>query len=231
MTRRAAITYDGLPISSGGAHKLRTRGFRAGLVALQSFVEGISLEESPSELHIELLEGGGIAKDFSAPLRSEFDARFARIRTRRVGTCTACQWRIDPISLASLIERFERAGPVPQAAYAGPALVIHINWNIVFFASGTRRQLPYQSKEDYLGFDTGSRHFLGCSFLSARISSATSAHLFLSLPFEEVTPAAKHLASEIQAAFPSRLSSKHWKIWKLAEGGNGYTGRKIMPLC
>jgi len=231
MARLAAITYDGLPISSGGAHKLQTRGFRAGLMALQSFVAATSLDEIPSSLYVELLEGAGVAEDFSAPLRSEFDPRFAKMRSRRVGGYVAHQWRIDPSSLTWVIEKCERASPVPQAAYAGPALVMLVNWNLLFFDSRTRGQLPYQTKEDYLGFDTGSQHFLGHSLLFARISHTTSAHLFLSLPFEDVTPAARQLASEIQAKFPARLSTKRWKIWRLAKSGNGYVGRKIVPPC
>ena len=231
MTQLAAITYDGLPISSGGTHKLKTRGFLAGLTALQSFVEAISLDVIPSNLLIEIVVGDGIPKDFSAPLLSEFDARYTKIRVRKIGTYTGHQWCIDPISLNQLVERFEHVGAIPQAGHAGPSAVIHATWNLLLFDSQTRQRLPYQSKEDYLGFDVASQHYLGHSFVYSRISEATSAHLFLSLPFDEVTAEAKRLVGEIQANFPARLSAKHWKIWRLKKAKNGYVGRKIAALC
>ena len=53
VTRSAAITYDGLPISGGGAHTLRTRGFVAGFNALQSFATAVSLAPLPTTLAVE----------------------------------------------------------------------------------------------------------------------------------------------------------------------------------
>jgi hypothetical protein len=231
MTRLAAITYDGLPTSSGGAHKLRTRGFLVGLTSLQSFAAATSLDVIPSNLLIEVVEGDGVPTDFSAPLLSELDDRYTKIRVRGIGAYAGHQWGIDPLSLNQLVERFERAGPIPQAGYAGPAVVIHATWNLLFFDPRTRQKIPYQGKEDYLGFDIDFQRYLGCSFVYSRISEVTSAHLFLSLPFEEVTADAKRLAGEIQANFPARLSSRHWKIWRLTKAKNSYVGRRIPGLC
>src|SRR5437879_3014615 len=118
MTRLGAITYDGLPISSGGAHKLRTRGFLAALNALQSFAAAISLDVIPSKLIIEVVEGDDVPKEFSETLFSEFDARYPRIRQRQIGAYTGNQWGIDSISLSRLAERFDQIGPIPIAGYA-----------------------------------------------------------------------------------------------------------------
>jgi hypothetical protein len=53
LTRRAAIIYDGLPISSGGAHKLRTRGFTDALLVLQSFVTAVSVDPRPKDCVVD----------------------------------------------------------------------------------------------------------------------------------------------------------------------------------
>ena len=139
------------------------------------------------------------------------------------------QWNVDSHSLTRVLERFERARPIPGAGYAGHSVVIHANWNLLLFDSRNRRQLPYQTREDYLGFETNDRCFLGRSTVYARISEFTTAHLFLSLPFEEFTEDATRLINEIQDSFPARLSSKHWKLWRLTKSQGGYVGRKIGP--
>jgi hypothetical protein len=73
MIRCAAITYDGLPTSGGGARKLRTRGFPAGQTALRSFATAISLDTIPCNLRVEVMEGVGVPKELSTSLLSEFD--------------------------------------------------------------------------------------------------------------------------------------------------------------
>jgi len=231
MIRRGAITYDGLPLSKGGAHKLRARGFLDGQAALQSFAAAISLDVRPRNLLIEVMVGDGVPKELSASLCSEFDALYSKRRVRAIGAYTGHQWDIDSTSFDQLLERFEHAGPIPQAGFVGSSIVIHATWNLLLFDSRTRRRLPYQCKEDYLGFGIDFQRYLGCSFVYARISEVTSAHLFLSLPFEEVDADAKRLAGEIQASFPARLSSKQWKIWRLTKAQNSYVGRKIAALC
>jgi hypothetical protein len=227
VIRRAAITYDGLPVSSGGAHKLRTRGFLAGHAALQAFAEAISLDARPFNLLIEVIEGDGVPEEFSAPLLRELGVRYPKIRVRGIGDYTGHQWEIESTSLNQVLERFERGGPVPEAGYAGPAVVIHATWNLVLFDSRTGRELSYQRRENYLGYDTSYHCYLGRSFMYSRISDKTSAHLFLSLPFEDVTADARRLAGEIQTSFPARLSSKHWKIWRITRDQDSYVGRKI----
>jgi hypothetical protein len=146
MARVAAITYDGLPISSGGAHKLRTRGFTAGLNALQNFANASSLDPIPTGLAVEVLEGDGVPKAFSSALLAEFDARFTKKTVRQIGEYTGHQWTIDPISLNRIVEKFDNLRPIPQAEYAGHAVLVHATWNLVFFDSKTRQPLPYQTR-------------------------------------------------------------------------------------
>ena len=229
VTRSAAITYDGLPISSGGAHTLRTRGFVAGFNALQSFATAVSLVLSPPRLAVEVLEGKGVPVEFTSSLFSDLDVRFTKRTDRRVGEYVAHQWAVEPTSLEGIVDTLEKLRPIPKTEYAGHAALVHATWNIVLFDS-SRRPLPYQGKEHYLGFDCDSQRFLGQSFVYARISEATTAHLFLSLPYEDVNSDVRRLAAQIQTHFPARLSSSHWKIWRLAKNGQRYVGRKASGL-
>ena len=229
MPQLAAITYEGLPLASGSAHKLRTRGFVEGVNALQSFASAVSLDPIPKDLLLEVVEGDGIPKEFTDALRSEFDGRFIRRPSRGLGAYTGHQWEINASNLNPIVEQLERLRPIPQAGYAGEGVVVHATWNLVLVDS-ERRPLPHQNKEDYLGFEVGYQVYLGQSLVYARISETTTAHLFLSLPFEDVTDDARRLVGEIEKHFPCRLSSKHWKLWKLTKNGERYVGRKIPGL-
>lgn len=229
MSRIAAITYEGLPLANGGAHKLRTRGFVAAFNALQSFVSAVSIDAIPKELLVEVVEGDGVPKQFSDSLASEFDSNFMRRPSRRIGAYTGHQWEINATCVNRIVDQFERLRPIPQAGYAGEAALLHATWNLVL-ADNQRQPLPHQDKDDYLGHEVGYKIYLGQSLVYARISETTTATLFLTLPFEDVNDSAKRLAAEIESRFPCRLSSKHWKIWRLTKNGRSYVGRKIPGL-
>jgi len=229
MPRLAAITYEGLPLASGGAHTFRTRGFVAAFTALQSFVSAVSVDAVPEELLVEVLEGDGVPKEFSESLSSEFDSNFMRRPSRKIGAYTGHQWEVSATSVNRIIDQFEKLRPIPQAGYAGGAALVHATWNLVL-ADKDGKPLPHQDKDDYLGYEVGYKLHLGRSLVYGRISETTTAHLFLTLPFEDVTDDARRLAAEIASRFPCRLSSKHWKMWRLTKNGRSYVGRKIPGL-
>lgn len=226
MVLPSAITYDGLPISRGGAHRLRTRGVRAGLSAVRRFAQAVSLQPEPSDLRIEVLAGGGVPPAFSDPLIAEFDARFATARVRRIGAFTGRQWTIGPSDLDPLAARLDAAAP-PAAGPAGSSVVIHATWRLVLFDPSTRRPLPGQDRDSYLGLDAAPGCPLGRSFVYASLAGASTARLFLSLPFDDAAPEARRLAAAVRAAFPVPLSPQHWKLWRLSRAGDSYVGRRI----
>lgn len=230
MIRRGSITYDGLPISSGGAHSLRQKGFVDTYEALQKFVNAISLEREARSVEIELFDLGGGGYTHFLSLCSELDDKYHRKHGRQIGEYHGNQWKVDPTELRPLIYDLERLRPIPIAGYAGRSLVAHVYWNLVF-ADTKGEPLPYQSRSHYLDFDVLYRtSYLGESVLYARISETSSANLFLSLPFEEANDEAGRLVKRIQEYFPARLSSKHWKRWTLTKNGKSYLGRKIPGL-
>jgi hypothetical protein len=226
VTRTAAITYDGLPISSGGAHTLRTRGLAAGFDALQSFADAVSLDSTPTNLVVEVMKGKGVPERFTSLLGSDFDDRLLQRAARRVGDCTSHQWTVAPSSLPWVMSTLEQFRPIPKTKCVRPAALVHATWNLVLF-DASRRPLPYQGREHYLDFDCDSQRFLGQSFVYGRISERTTANLFLSLPYDDVNGDVQRVAGQIQAHFPARLSFSHWKMWRLAKNGQRYIGRKI----
>lgn len=229
--RLGAITYEGLPISRGGAHRLPTRGYAEGCAALARFVGQVALADEPDRLVVETLTPRDIPPEPAiAAILPALEARFARERVRRVGTWAGRQWRLPPSDLAEMAESLDRAGPFSDASYAGPSVAVHASWRLTLLDPISRQPLPHQSADAYADFLIEGDQCLGVSRLNARIAAATSAHLFLSLPMESPSPEARGLAAAVQAAFPARLSPAHWKQWRLTRGGDRYVGRRIESL-
>lgn len=228
MSRSAAITYEGLPISSGGAHTLRTRGFVETARSLSDFVSSVSIISTPTDLTLELLSGGEINEtEFARQYEDAYGKYGLKKFTRAMGDYIGHQWALDVNTLHEVAAQLEKLRPIFHAGYAGWQVVLHATWKLEFREEDSHLALPYQSRTYYNDFEITWNVFLGESGVYARISEKSTAALFLSLPFEEVTEDCHRLAVRIQKAFPVRLSAKHWKRWSLTKAGKNYVGRKI----
>jgi hypothetical protein len=59
-----------------------------------------------SSYFVEVVEGDEVPKHFSAPLLSEFDTRYMKVRVREIGVAyKGHQWQIDPIGLLKGLSR------------------------------------------------------------------------------------------------------------------------------
>ena len=159
-----------------------------------------------------------------------FEARYRKLRVRTIGAYLGHQWDVPPGALAEIAEWLELAGPFPEAGYPGPTVVVQATWRLTLLDPATHEPLPHQSSADYLGFAIDADRQLGSSLLHGRIAGRTTAHLFLSLPFDAPSAEARGVAAQIRAAFPARLSASHWKQWRLTAAGNRYVGRKTEAL-
>jgi len=189
----------------------------------------MSLYPEATSVTLELFDPDDGAYTHFLALSREFDQKFRQKESREIGEHLGHQWIVDPIQLEPLVYDLERLRPIPNAGYAGRSVVVHVYWNLIFADSNGLR-LPFQSRTEYLQFDVDFQRYLGESFVYARISETSTAHLFLSLPFEEASDEARLLATRIQEYFPARISPKHWKHWTLTKNGKSYVGRKTPSL-
>lgn len=228
MPRLAAITYDGLPISSGGAHALRTRGFVETAKSLSNFVSRVSVDPTPVDVALELLSGGDLNDEEFSRLYNDARSRYGTEKfTRGLGKYVGHQWGLDVNDFRDTANRLEAIRPISLTEYTGYQVVLHATWKLNFLRNDSEVPLPFQSRVDYDEFEVAWQIFLGESGMYARISEKSTAGIFLSLPFEEVSSECRELVGRIQNAFPVRLSAKHWKRWTLSKAGKSYVGRKI----
>lgn len=227
--QEGAITYDGLPIASGGAHRLRTRDIKSAADSLQSFVSAISADCVPSALQFELLSSPDASHGCLAELIAEQNACYGEARTQVVGKRRAHRWNVPTSAFEQIVAAAALISSEPQDDVLAPVTIL-AGWTLTLIDPASGQTLPHQDPLHYGGFGIGDGRFLGRSSLFARLATRTTANLWLSLPFRDATEDAQLIAGHVQAQFPCKLSAKHWKQWALTKRGT-YTGRKIAPLC
>jgi hypothetical protein len=225
--QEGAITYDGLPLASGGAHRLRTRETETAANSLQSFVRAVSCDCVPSELQLEVLTDAGPIVGHFAGLIAANDARYGERRVQAVGTRRAHRWIVPSSAFHELVATTALNGGEPRAGSTN-SLTVLASWTIVLTEPKSGQLLPHQDPQDYGGFGVGDGRLLGRSSLFARLGQKTTANLWLSLPFQEPTEEARMIARHVQTHFPCQLSQKQWKQWVLTRAGT-YKARKIAP--
>jgi hypothetical protein len=226
--RPALITYEGLPLSSGGAHRLRTKGFVNAWRIIEHFLKERTDFARPEEIVIELLEGASLPDEFVTPLKQRFTLEFPVVRSRAVGEAVGRQWSVGRERLPALLQELEAVQPLPDFFVQPLAVDVALKFRLV--DRSTRKPLPFQNPSDYLHQDAGCAGHqlsLGSSVASARISTRSTLFVFLSLPFAEVSAELRDYVEFLGSAAPFTFSEKHWKVWTLNREGSGYVGRRI----
>jgi len=73
--RTALIVYDGLPISSGGGHTLRTKDRHAPWTQVRHFLDRFTTCDTPADVRLLLAEGSHVDADFFESAKAAFYPR------------------------------------------------------------------------------------------------------------------------------------------------------------
>jgi hypothetical protein len=232
MTRTAIITYDGLPISSGGAHQLRTHGPREAWSSVEPFLKKCTDYAAPKSLFVEVFEGQAIPKSFSDQVKKRFSQDLGNPKTRVVGKSTGNQYDVSLEQFNEVLDFLDGLQPYPPSpldSHFGP-VTLNLLADFRFIDQTSRMPLPHQDRNEYLNFEAGYRLYLGCSTIYAILSSKSTVSVFFSLPYEEATKELKDYVRFLQSHLPFRMSDKHWKRWHMNKALTGYIGRKISNI-
>ena len=222
------MTYDGLPVASGGAHRLGTLGPTEVMRQLSDFLNTCTAPSLPRGAYVEVIAGSGIANELLLSLIKEFTCKYGPPVRRHVGTGNlAHRWSVAPDEVDVHVARIEGMLPLPKHRHGLQLMAVAEQICFRLLHPETRLVLPYQHTAFYGDFSRTPGQLLGRSQLYARISERSTVSLFLSLPFAEVTDEVRALVAFLQAHLPFRLSNAHWKSWRPTKDEKGYTGRRI----
>lgn len=215
------VTYDGLPISAGGAHSLRTKNPRTAYESMQAFLAAAGLTVGAPELSFQLWAGG--PPDVAGRLDSFAAAHLGGPQSRQR---THTQWRVRSDGIDATLDAVSGADSTAVTAHGHPlaSLVWTAQMALVDPATGA----PYEGIDaDAFGrFAVDGRgRLLGASGVRATFgTTASSLSLWLGFPADDrLHDAAVH----VQEHLPFRMSAKHWRRWRATKDGQSYRATKI----
>lgn len=227
MPIKSIITYDGLPVSSGGAHTLKSRNPSVALGQVMRFLGSCVAAQEPTQCSIELVSGAGISKDFSDRLLNQLNHEHGSHSTRGLGPNTGHRWQIPLEAAEAVAKMISDISPLPVHPHGLQPIALEVQQKFCFVSQHDSSVLPHQGMENYANFAPGYGLELGISQLYARISEKSHVSVFLCFPFTETSAAFFEYRSFIQENLPFKMSDAHWKMWSLTKRGNNYVGRKL----
>jgi hypothetical protein len=194
----AAVTYIGLPISSGGAHALGRMTRRAAYAATMEFVATCTQLTDPIKYSFiihsvpELKPPPGL----EAGLRHRF-GRFEEISPERVS---------DALDLLDLID------PQPTNKYGMEHLWFWATCQFLILDPATGQPLPGQDPEWFHNVEYDWRKPLGRSSLRLILNNRASLGIELCIP-DASEKRLRSVVPWLQSYLPFKFSPKHWRAW------------------
>lgn len=221
MSSTGLVTYDGLPASAGGAHRLRTRSPEAAFGQAQHFVDACARTISTPEVTLQLWSGG--PADHAEPLAAFAMKRLGGPRRREQ---THTEWRVRADAVDDVLDTLGKAGARAVTRHGHPLAALVWNAEALLIDPGTRATYSGVGADAFGRFAVdGYGRLLGVSGVRASIgTTASSLSLWLSLPGDDRLAAA---AAHVQEHLPFRLSAKHWRRWRPTRDGKAYRATKI----
>jgi hypothetical protein len=227
--RSSIITYDGLPVSKGGAHRLRTPNPKLALQQARDFLTACTDTSIPKVAFVEVIRGHSFDDEFSLPLIEQLTKKLGRSSQRQAGTRNiAHRWNLNADQIDEYVDMMNEAVPLPVDPFGLQPFVVAAQINFRILNPQTRVVLSGQESELYGNYSAYPGQVLGTSQLYARISGRSTFSLFLNFPFEQQTAAFQSAVAHVQDHLPFPLSQKHWKQWRPTKNGIGYVGRRII---
>ncbi len=232
---QALLTYDGLPISSGGAHRYRVRDHRVIWTAVSNFLQRCTTCDVVDDVHLVLYEGHLVEPRLVKALAStvqKYGAAERRLNpagSQKEFQYTQYTWALSSEDISGAIDHMASLGPFPRHWLGGP-MFLGIQAAFCLRDPGKSEPLPFQGSELYGGQQAGFHLPLGLSVIYLRLANPSTCALFLSLPFAEVTPSVRAYVRKLGASLPFKLSAKHWSRWQLNARGTRYYNRRASVL-
>ncbi len=230
--RTGLISYDGLPVGSGGGHGLGRLAARDAWSATQAFLRACTTAGTPTQLTLTLNsvedDAPAVVDRCRTSAVAALDLHPSPHESRDYGgKGTGLIWKLAVDQADAAIAWREALGPLPSNWLGGPA-VLAIDFQLRFRAATGEQELPYQEPACYLGqpYDGyGTR--LGESRCRLTVSSRSSLSVIFFLPFEAPGPELWSYVAFLQSRLPFKFSSRHWRHWRLTKNAAAFVASNI----
>jgi hypothetical protein len=211
-----AVTYDGLPISSGGAHGLGRIGLRDAYGQTTSFIDSCMRLVAPRE------------QDFCfqrVPELPDFPDWEPRFR-KEFGGGSDRRIRLLDTQVDAAMAFLERVEPQPKNQWGMAPLWFTTSWRVQVLDPATKEPFPGQDPSRYSGVAYAGAA-LGESRLNLMLSNRAS--LGVALCFPDIDDSRlRQVIPWLQEHAPFRFASRHWRQWTPTNAGS-FRARKFIP--
>lgn len=212
----SVVVYDGLPISSGGAHGLRRLDATAAIEAWRGFLDACT-EQASLVTRFTVADGVKPPRDVLRQLKSRFGQQHEWLDP---------WFPFGPERLDEAAEWMQQVAPNVTDAQGYSSLYLTADASFLLKRPDGVGLWHGQSRDRFGGFETPGGIRLGECTTRLAISAHRSMSLHLSLPLatdDEVAQVQRWLEPHL----PFRLSDKHWTRWTLNRNGRSYSGRRV----
>lgn len=210
----AAVTYVGLPISSGGAHSLGRMSRRTAYERTRSFLEACTEPVGHLEASFTIHDVPDLAPDLR--FRRELDRRFSN-------------WTALPGDrLADALDFLDDIDPQPTNQWGMAPVWFSMGSSFRILDPATGNPVPGQDPARFREVQYEWGIPLGTNHLRLILNNRASVAIELCLPDADRELLAR-LVPWLQQRLPFRFSSKHWRSWTPTRSGSFKSRRLDAP--
>ena len=157
MKREALVVYDGLPVVSGGAHRLGRQTLTATRSCLESFLIDCTDRRQPDRVQLILYEGMSVPSGFSTTIKERVTSVYGTPKRRHAvtgknGNLWTNTWTVAPALLSAAADWLAMQLPFPTIhCVAGEPLVLGVEATFKLRDPRSGDVLPFQGTEYYSG--------------------------------------------------------------------------------
>ncbi|TDX83088.1 hypothetical protein [Epilithonimonas xixisoli] len=208
------ISYEGLPIKSGGAHKLNKKDSKEIYNEISFFLKNFASDVKLNQIEVSLYESK--EKTYSTfKLLFKLILKFGLPKYLNDGLLKSWTWNLSQKKFQKGFEILELNNQLPNNPF-GP-ISLNFKWNFHFKNNKTNITFPNQNLIPEIDFRNKN------SQIYLRISKKSTISTWFAFPFEEINKFEKEYINELKTNLPFKLSDNHWKIWKKSQNGNWFS--------
>lgn len=213
----AAVTYDGLPVSSGGAHSLGRMSRRTAFERTTRFLDQCTVPDGPRVFAVSFPADRVFPRVEPPPrLRDQVERRFGRSGEIPEG-------RVD-----DALDFLDEIAPQPLNRYAMTAVRLTMRCQFDLLDPATGRPISGQEPQRFGGVEYVWSVPLGTSglLLSLHDHAALAVHFCIPDPTEDLL---RRLVPWLEAYLPFKFSPKHWRVW-MPTKASSFRSKRLEPF-
>jgi hypothetical protein len=213
-----AVTYSGLPVSSGGAHSLARMSRRVAYARTIDFLETCTEPLGPIDYFFHAYDVPELGRN--GRLERELQRRFGRFGP--LGRVSVAE-----VDVAGALDFLDEIDPQPANQWEMVPIWFWATASFRILDPASGRPLPGQDPALYGGFEYDWQRPLGTSGLRLILQDVAKLGMELSIP-DAGAELLERVVPWLQMHLPFRLSPKHWRAWTPTRKGS-YKARKVAP--